>query len=221
MLSQRQIAAAGFMGVYAGCVALTVNLYRLPYRRGAFVGVFFGATIHLMLALFYIWIALTIGAFMGDPLLKTKAVWCVIAAVYLVCQVLSAIGTTIMGRYFDAPRTRKQAFDRHALYAKLKARDNDKTSVLHDVVQRIENTPEPALLRFSNGWIVLWSLMSVAVHYYWYIAIFRACVDAVYFGVSVDASWWLSLIGCFVIGLVVLIAGNFASIAWLNRDIHG
>ena len=46
MFTQRQIALGGFLGVYAGCMALTANFMRLGYRRGAFVGVGFGTVTH-------------------------------------------------------------------------------------------------------------------------------------------------------------------------------
>ena len=218
MLSQRQIAAAGLMGIYAGCVALTVNLYRLPYRRGAFVGVLFAATMHLLVVLLYITIALAIGSVMGDALLSQPATQLIILAVFLVCQVLSSIGTTIMGRYFYAPRRRRDPFDRPKLYAALKARDTGKTSVLHDVVTLMENTPAPPERRYSNGWVILWGILSVAAHLYWYIILFRASIDALFYGVPVDAAWWLSIAGYFAIGLVILIVSNLASIFWLNRD---
>ena len=206
------------MGVYAGCVALTVNLYRLPYRRGAFVGVFFAATMHLLVVLLYITIALAIGSAMGDAILTLPATRLLILLAFLVCQILSSVGTTIMGRYFYAPRRRRDPFVRSKLYAHLKARDTGKRSVLHDVVTIMENTPEPPERRYSCGWVILWGLMSVAAHVYWYIILFQASIEALFFGVPTNAAWWLSIAGYFSIGLVILIVANLASIFWLNRD---
>ncbi len=218
MFSQRQIAAAGLMGVYAGCVALTVNLFRLPYRRGAFVGVLFAATMHLLVVLLYISIALLIGSAVGDTLLAAPFTRLSILAACLVCQVLSGIGTTIMGRYFYAPRSSRDPFERQKLYEHLKSLDTGKTSVLHDVVTVMAKTPAPPDRRFSSLWVVFWGLLSAIAHAYWYIILFRASIDALFYGVPTNAAWWLSIVGYFSIGLVVLIVANLASIFWLNRD---
>ena len=218
MFSQRQIAAAGLMGVYAGCAALTVNLFRLPYRRGAFVGVLFAATMHLLVVLLYISIALLIGSALDDALLSAPSTRLAIVAVCLVCQVMSGIGTTIMGRYFYAPRRRRDPFERQKLYEHLNSRDTGKTSVLHDVVTIMSQTPAPPDRRFSSFWVILWGLMSVAAHAYWYLILFGASIDALFYGVPTDAAWWLSIAGYFAIGLFILILANLASIFWLNRD---
>ena len=218
MLSQRQIAAAGLFGVYAGCVALTVNLYRLPYRRGAFVGVFFAATMHLLVVLLYITIALAIGSAMDDPLLAKTTTRLILLTVCLACQLLSACGTTIMGRYFYAPARRRDPFDRQKLYDALKARDTGKTSVLHDVVTIMETTQPPRERRYANGWVIFWGILSIAAHFYWLSVLFHASIDALFYGVPVDTGWWLSIAGNFAIGLIILIASNLASMFWLNRD---
>ena len=116
MFTQRQIASAGLMSVYAGCAVLTVNLARIPYRRGAFIGIGFGALMHIVVTFIDILIALGVGMWMDDPILKQTSTWWVIGSGILVVQVLSAIGCTIMGRYFFSPATGKDTFERDKLY---------------------------------------------------------------------------------------------------------
>ncbi len=218
MFTLRQIASAGLISVYAGCVTLTVNLYRIPYRRGAFVGVGFAALMHVVVAFLYILIAIQIGIFMDDPLLKQSATWGIILACILMFQVLSAIGCTIMGRYFLAPVTKKDKFDREKLYQRLKSLDSGNRSVLHDVVQILEKTPAKKDVRFSSGWIVLLAGLSIGAHWYWLERLTISILESIFYGIPTDVWWALSIAGYFCIPLIVLILSNLSMIAWLGRD---
>ena len=218
MFTLRQIASAGFVSVYAGCVTLTVNLYRIPYRRGAFVGVCFGALMHVVVAFLYIFIALQIGNGMHDPLLKREATWGFILVSIFILQMLSAIGCTIMGNYFLSPHAHKDKFDRDKLYERLKSRDTGKRSVLHDVVQILENTPAKKDIRFSSFWIVLLGILSIGAIWYWLKILFSSSIDALFLGVKMDFWWGLTLAGHFFIPIIILVITNLAMIAWLGRD---
>lgn len=219
MFTQRQIMSAGLMSVYAGCAVLTVNLARLPYRRGALIGVGFGALMHIVVTLIYILIALGVGQWMEDPILRQTSTWMVILLCILVVQVLSAVGCSIMGRYFFSPATSKDTFEREKLYHHLKAKDTGKRSVLHDVVMILEKTPSPEDKRFSSGWILLLGVLSITALLYYLNVLMTSCLNVIFFSVPADAGWWLSIAGQFCIPLIILMLTNLAMIAWLNRDL--
>ena len=218
MFTQRQIAVAGFISVYAGCAVLTINLARIPYRRGAYIGVAFGALMHIVVTFLYIIIALTVGAWMDDPILKQNSTWLVTAFFAFVIQILSAVGCTIMGRYFLAPASRHDTFDRNKLYQMLKQKDTGKRSVLHDVVTIIEKTETPQVRHFSSFWIVLLGILSIMAIVYWLYTLTISCLNVIFLGVTVNAEWWLLIAGQFCIPLIVLIVTNIAMISWLNRN---
>ena len=218
MFTQRQIAVAGFISVYAGCAVLTINLAGIPYRRGAWIGVAFGALMHVVVTFLYIIIALTVGAWMDDPILKQTATWLITAFFVFLIQILSAAGCTVMGRYFFAPVSRHDTFDRDKLYQYLKSKDTGKRSVLHDVVTIIEKTKTPPVRHFSSWWIVLLGVLSILAFAYWIYTLTLSCLNVIFLGVSVDAMWWLSIAGQFCIPLVVLILTNVAMISWMNRN---
>lgn len=219
MFTLRQIASAGFVSVYAGCVTLTVNLLRIPYRRGAYIGVGFGALMHVVTFFLFVIIALMVGQNLDDPLLKSGTTWGVIGACLLVIQVLSAIGCRIMGAYFLSPRNGHETFDRQKLYNRLKPLDTGKRSVLHDVVTIMENTPEPASRKISSLWIVFLGVLSLGADIYWADSLVISSLDALFFGVPMDVLWWLGIAGKFAIPLVLLVAVNLAMLTWLNRDL--
>ena len=218
MFTLRQIASAGFVSVYAGCVTLTVNLYRIPYRRGAFVGVGFAALMHVVVAFLYLLIAIQIGNGLDDPLLKQKATWGIILACILGLQILSAIGCTIMGRYFLSPASGKDKFDREKLYQQLKSMDTGKRSVLHDVIQILETTPAKKDRKFSSLWILLLGLLSVGAMGYWLQILTDSSLNVLFMGVQMDIWWGLSIVAQFCIPVILLVATNLAMIAWLGRE---
>lgn len=219
MFTQRQILSAGLMSVYAGCAVLTVNLARLPYRRGALIGVGFGALMHIVVTFIYILIALGVGQWMDDPILRETSTWMVISLFIVVVQVLSAIGCTIMGRYFFSPATSKDTFDREKLYHHLKERDTGKRSVLHDVVMILEKTPSPEDKKFSSLWILLLGFLSITALVYCLNVLIISCLNVIFFSIPADCGWWLSIAGQFCIPLFILMMTNLAMIVWLNRDL--
>lgn len=217
MFTQRQIAVAGFLGVYAGCLPLTVNIGRLPYWRGAVIGVFFGAFMHLQMTFIYILLALLSGRIMNDALLHQPSTWGLFGAFALVIQALSSLGCQIMGRYFKSPEHGK-SFDREALYQRLKSLDTGKKSVLHDVVILLETRQAAPERAFSNGWMLLFGGLSILSFVYWIYRLALACLDVLYFGVPMDTSWGIGLAWQFIWPLAVLIAVHFVVLGRLCRD---
>ncbi len=205
MFTLRQITCAGFFGVYSGCIPLTVNLARLPYWRGAFIGVAFGALTHIMVTLIDIMIVIYVGQLMGDPILKQSSTWWVILLCCMVIQGLSAIGCRIMGGYFLSPPHRHAPFERQKLYEELKSRDSGKTSVLHDVVLKLEQEPARKDIRFSNAWIVLFSVLSVLGTLVWIYHLTIACLESLFYGIPMDFGWYLDLGLRCLLPLVIII----------------
>ena len=218
MFTLRQITCAGFFGVYSGCVPLTVNLARLPYWRGAIIGVAFGALTHVMVTLLDIFIATQVGLIMDDPILKQAQTWVVICLCIGVIQALSAIGCRIMGSYFLSPAQKKDPFDRKALYENLKKRDTGKKSVLHDVVLQLEQIEPPADLRFSNGWIVLFSCLSILSSFLWVYRLTIACLESLFYGIPTDAHWYMDLTLQSMIPFAVLVVAHLATLAYLGTQ---
>ena len=216
MFTLRQITCAGFFGVYSGCVPLTVNLARLPYWRGAFIGVAFGALTHLMVMFIHIAIAVYVGLYMDDPILKRGTTWAVIAAAVFAVQVLSAVGCRIMGAYFLSPPRARDAFDRQKLYEMLKNRDDGKKSVLHDVVLLLENKPGLPDLRFSNAWIVLVSALSVLCTALWIRSLTIACLEALFYGLDLDLAWYTDLAAVCLVPFAVIVIVHLAVLACLG-----
>lgn len=218
MFTQRQIAVAGFFGVYAGCLPLTVNLARLPYWRGALIGVFFGALMHLQVTFIYILLALFAGWMMNDAVLESPATWGIIAMSVVVIQALTSLGCQIMGRYFMSPG-KDASFDRRALYEQLKARDTGKKSVLHDVVVLLETRPAAPERKFSSLWTLLFGTLSVLSLWYWLYSLTMASLDVLFFGVTMDAAWWLGVAWQFGWPLLVLIAVHIIVLNALCHDV--
>lgn len=218
MFTQRQIAAAGFFGIYSGCLPLTVNLARLPYWRGAWIGVFFGALMHLQMTFVYILLALLAGWLMDDSILHRPLTWCLFVAFGIVFQALTSLGCQMMGRYFMSPN-KNAPFQREALYQQLKARDTGKKTVLHDVVVLLE-THKPVLeRRFSSAWTMLFAGLSLASTAYWLYSLTVAYLNVLFWGVPMDTVWYLGLAWQFIWPLIVLIAVHIIVLSWLCRDV--
>lgn len=220
MFTLRQVTAAGFFGVYSGCVPLTVDLARLPYWRGAWIGVLYGALNHFLVMWLIVLAVSYVSAWLGDFRLKQVETWLALVLFVLMLQGLSAMGCRLMGRYFHAPRRGGDAFDRDALLAALKPRDTGKRSVLHDVVTQLERTDAPPDCRYSWAWIALVSALSVGSMAYWIIMLREACLEAVYYGIEMDGAWYTSLMLTMTVPLVVLIVAHAACLVWLCRDVE-
>ena len=229
MFTMRQIALGGFLGVYAGCLPLTVNLARLPYWRGALVGVFFGALTHLMTTLIYVLVAIVAGNILDDPILRHRETWIAIGASIFVIQILSSVGCQIMGGYFLSPRRRRDPFEREKLYDRLKARDLKDNppdakkihkSVVHDVVCLLETRPASADKRFSWFWIIIFGILSVVSILIWVHVLTVSCLDAIFFGVPVDAAWYLGIALKCLGPLAVLILVHLSVLGWLCQDVR-
>ncbi|MBO4350387.1 MAG: hypothetical protein J6A01_05510 [Proteobacteria bacterium] len=216
MFTLRQITCAGFFGVYSGCIPLTVNLARLPYWRGALIGVAFGALTHVMVTLIYIMIAVYVGQIMGDPILKQPTTWGIILLGCIVIQVLSAIGCRIMGGYFLSPPNKRVPFERQKLYENLKNRDTGKTSVLHDVVLKLEQKPALKDMRFSNAWVVFFSILSVLASSLWIYHLTIACLESIFYGIPMDAAWYVDLALRCLLPLVMLVLVHLSVLGFLG-----
>ncbi|MBQ9394979.1 MAG: hypothetical protein IJU23_05620 [Proteobacteria bacterium] len=223
----RQIALGGFLGVYSGCMPLTVNLARLPYKRGAVIGVFFGALTHLMTTLLYILAAISIGNAMGDKILHYPATWVVVGLVIFVIQCLSSIGCMIMGKYFLSPAKKSDVFNRDELYRRLKEKDlkdnpedgsRHKTSVMHDVVLLLESRKQYPDVRYSTVWIIFFGILSIASICIWISTLNRACLEVLFLGVKADAGWYLEQALYIFVPFITLIITHFSTMFWLCRD---
>ncbi len=225
----RQIALAGFLGVYPGCLPLTVNLARIPYKRGAVIGVFFGSLTHLMTTLLYILASVSIGNAMNDPILANPVTWVCIAVTIFVIQLLSSVGCQMMGAYFLAPHKKSDAFERQKLYERLKVKDlkdnpedgsKYKRSVLHDVVLLLEQKPAVPDVRFSTAWIFLFGALSLISILIWVHTLNTACLEVLFLGIQADFGWYLDHILCVVVPLIFLILAHFSTLTWLCRDMQ-
>lgn len=216
MFTLRQITCAGFFGVYSGCIPLTVNLARLPYWRGALIGVAFGALTHVMVTLIDIMIAVYAGQILGDPILRQASTWAAILMGVLVIQVLSAIGCRIMGGYFLSPPKKQDPFERQKLYENLKTRDTGKKSVLHDVVLRLEQKKALKDIRFSNLWIVFFSILSVLATCLWIYTLTMTCLESLFYGIPMDGSWYADLTLRCLLPLIILVLVHLSVLGFLG-----
>lgn len=213
MFTQRQIALGGFLGVYAGCMALTANFMRLGYRRGAFVGVGFGTLTHLLVAWVYFALSAYISQWQDDVLWRewTTVAW--MAGCALIIQGLSSAGCVLMGRYFMAPARSGDAFDRAGLLARLKSRDTGKRSVVHDVVQILERDAGLPARRFSTGWIVGFGVLSAMAHAAWLALLTQASLEVIFWGIEMDARWVGRLALRFAVPFAVLVLAQLSALA--------
>lgn len=221
MFTLRQITAAGFFGVYSGCVTLTVDLARLPYWRGAWVGVFYGALNHFLVMWLFVLAFVGTSVLCDDVQFRHASSWCLFLCFVLVIQGLSAFGCRLMGRYFKVPRNGKETFDRAGLLASLKSRDTGKRSVLHDVVGLLETRDAPRERRFSWLWVALFSALSVGSMGYWLFRLYWTCLEALFYGIETDTRWYAGLMADLCIPLFVLILAHSACLVWLCRDAGG
>ena len=218
MFTRAQIGVGGFFGVFSGCLPLTVNLARLPYWRGAIIGIFFGTLTHMLTAFIYLSIVILAFSMLNDPGLHKPESWVFIIVSAVALQCLSSLGCQIMGRYFLAP-SGGAPFQRQKLYETLKAKDTGKKSVLHDVVLRLEIQPASPDVRFSWGWIGLASTLSLCSMYIWLRMIKTACLESLFYGIPMDSGWYIGLIGQCLIPWFVLVLAQAAILLWLCRDI--
>ncbi len=228
MFTMRQIALAGFCGVYAGCMPLTVNLARLPYWRGAIIGVFFGALTHLMTTLIYVLIAIMTCSIMSDPILANTSSRILCGLGIFVIQCLSSIGCLLMGGYFLSPAKKSDPFNRTKLYELLKEKDSKVNppgadiihkSVMHDVVVLLETKPASPDRRFSTWWIAFFGILSIVSSLLWVRSLTLAAADAIFFAMAIDFSWYLQVFLSFSVPWIVLVAIHFSVLAWLCRDL--
>lgn len=221
MFTLRQITAAGFFGVYSGCVPLTVDLARLPYWRGAWIGVLYGALNHFLVMWLMVLAVVGTASLCDDFLFHRSISWVILVSLILLIQALSALGCRMMGRYFHAPRVRSESFDRAGLLSSLKPRDTGKRSVLHDVVTNLERCEGAPDRRYSWFWIVLFSALSVGSMAYWLFTLYRVCLEAIWYGLETDGAWYARLMGSLCIPLVVLLLLHATCLVWLCRDMSG
>lgn len=228
MFTMRQIALAGFCGVYAGCMPLTVNLARLPYWRGAIIGVFFGALTHLMTTLIYVLIAIMACSIMSDPTLANTSSQIFCGLCIFVIQCLSSIGCLLMGGYFLSPVKKSDPFNRIKLHELLKEKDIKVNppgaeiihkSVMHDVVVLLETKPASPDRPFSTWWIVLFGIMSIVSSVLWLRSLSLAAADAIYFSLKIDFYWYLHVVLSFSVPWIVLVVTHLCVLSWLCRDL--
>lgn len=210
MFSLRQITAAGFLGVFPGCVLLAVNFERLPYRRGALIGVAFGCLVQFVLLLLYL-LTVTITSFsFADPqttILSTKAV---ILAVIAVIQTLSAIGCWLMGSYFLYPKSAVTQYDRSELEKRLHSLDTHKRSVVHDLVLSFEANPPHKPRKQSWIHVAALGLVTLSVNVLWLYNINKAFYELWISNMQPQLSWKLDLALDLFWPFLILVAVGYA-----------
>ena len=169
-----------------------------------------------MVTLIYILAAVHIGQIMDDPILRQTSTWITIIACCSVIQILSAIGCRIMGSYFLSPARKQDPFERQKLYESLKSRDTGKTSVLHDVVLKLEQKPAPKDMRFSHAWILLFALLSIISSYLWIYHLTIACLESLFYGIPTDFYWYADLAMRCLVPFAILIGVHLSTLAFLG-----
>lgn len=218
MFSQRQIALGGFLSIYAGCAALSVNFLRMRYRRGAYVGLFFGSLMQLFVAMADFWIIAAVAGILDDPQLLRWESRCVCAGAALCVQLLCAAGCAVMARYFLAPKTGRDTFSRDALLFRLEKIDTGKRSVVHDIVGILRSNPAVLTRHISTFWLILLSFFAACAFAAWLKILTDACLSVIFFGVPVDAEWYAGVAGLFLIPLLLLILVEFSVFYILSRS---
>lgn len=219
MFTLPQIAVSGFLGVYAGCIPITVNLARLPYRRGAIIGIFFGVLTHFLTVIIDIACLAIAASLFDDPTLNLSLSWIFIGTCILCLHIFSSMGCKLMAKYFMAPSHPKDPINRQNLYATLKAKDSGKRSVVHDVVTLLEREPAPHDVRFSSAWIALFGFLSIASAIAWILIIYTTCINALLGAQPSDIAWYLTLaVRCGLLGLILILIHG-AILFGLCRDL--
>ncbi len=193
MFSLRQITCAGFMGVFPGCLLLSHNFARLPYMRGALIGVMFGALMQLVMMLLYLIVFSLVCEGLDDVLIQNNTTWLAIVAGFAVIQLLSAIGCRIMGSYFLYPGQAVTSFDRDDLLVRMKKLDTGKRSVVHDLVTEFERTPKPVARKRSWLAVMLVACVNLGVLIRWVVSVVRAFDPLWFEGRAMDAAWAFDL----------------------------
>ena len=210
MFSLRQITAAGFLGVFPGCVLLSVNFERLPYRRGALIGVAFGCLVQFVLFLLYLLTVAITSLSFSDPqttLLSTKTV---ILAVVAVIQTLSATGCRIMGSYFLYPKNDVTQYDRAELEKRLRALDPHKRSVVHDLVLSFEANPPRKPQKQSWIHVAALGLVALSVNVLWLHNIDKSFYELWVSNMQPQLSWKLALAFDLVWPFFILVTVGYA-----------
>lgn len=189
MYALRQIFIAGLGGVFPGCLLLSCNLAYLPYRRGAVIGILFGSLTQFVLMLLYLMIVSGISTALGDVLLKSSVTWLAIILAILALQLMTAVGCTLMGKYFLFPASDVTTFDRAALEARILSLDTGKQSVVHDIAKAFEEAPAVPARRRS--WFHVWGAIFVTliILILWRNAVIQAFYPLWFDNRTMDALW--------------------------------
>jgi len=193
LFSLRQITAAGFIGVFPGCVMLSINFELLPYRRGARIGIAFASLVQLVMLLLYVAVITFTTALLDDTQLQNLSSRLIVFALILIIQLLSAVGCRMMGSYFMYPNSDVTQFNRAQLEERLQKLDNGKISVVHDLITEFKATPAPKPIPYS--WIHLAALATVNASAFaaWIYALYKAFNVYWFNGGLINTAWWTTL----------------------------
>lgn len=207
MFSRRQVALAGLLSPNTGCFALSVNFRELPYRRGAWIGLGFGALVQMMA--FFVVLAV-LSAFQSqfdESFASSFESFRVEFVAFAIIHVLSSVGCVIMASYFDTPPKRGMSWDRAKLLAKFRRRDSGKRSVLHDIVGCLEAHKKVSDRPTSIFFLILSAFFTFLANVLWYKTLSNELLDVLFFGIPIDFFW-----GAFLAAKMFLITGILLSL---------
>ncbi len=204
------------MGVFPGCVLLSINFELLPYKRGARIGIAFGSLVQLVMLLLYIVVILLTASLLDDMQFNNMSSRLILATLILIIQLLSAVGCRIMGAYFMYPETNVTLFDRSRLEEQLHKLDNGKVSVIHDLTSEFNKTPAPHPTPFSWIHLAALAIINSFVFFAWVYALYNA-FNAYWFSDGIiNSTWWTNLAFDALWPLAVLLFAGYAYL-WLAK----
>ena len=139
--------------------------------------------------LLYLMIVSGISTALGDVLLKSSVTWLAIILAILALQLMTAVGCTLMGKYFLFPVSDVTTFDRAALEARILSLDTGKQSVVHDIAKAFEETPAVPARRRSWFHVLGAILVTLIVLLLWWNAVIQAFYPLWFDNRTMDALW--------------------------------
>jgi len=188
MFTRNQIIAAGFLGPFAGCFALTVNLGHLPYPRGRNIGIVFGILTQLMAIFIVLLVAIPIAQIHHEISFRGPYSHIAVLTWLILERSICAWCCRAMADFFEAPRG-KNPFQPEHLLQRLKKIDTRKTSVVHDVITCLEKSPRLQYRKNSTGWIILAGIAGFTASVAWLWILVQAILDLLYAHTPINAAW--------------------------------
>ncbi|MCL2325139.1 MAG: hypothetical protein FWC40_01345 [Proteobacteria bacterium] len=215
MFTRNQIIAAGFLGPFAGCFALTVNLGRLPYPRGQNIGIVFGILTQLMATLIVLILAILIAQYHHEISFRGPYSHIAVLTWLILERSICAWCCRAMANFFEAPHG-KNAFQPEHLLQRLKKIDTGKTSVVHDVVTCLEKPPRPQYLKPGTSWIIMAGFAGFSASVTWLWILIQAIIDLLTAYAPINAAWATTVLLKFGVVILALAACHIAMLILLK-----